>query len=87
MLSSVTLISKRYNGRRIKFVLKKSGHFAVNRNGQRCDLKGPEANDKSLSLKLSQPVNLENGYVFALGLDFDAAQSITPVKGRGDRNT
>lgn len=66
----------------VRMVLRREGHEGWTREGRRCDLKTPSAQQSGLKLKLRTPVTIKEGRAYSFVLDFDSDRSVV-IKGHG----
>ncbi len=66
----------------IRLVLNGDNNHAIKKDGSRCEMKTPSAQQSGIKIKLASPFTLENNYVYSMVLDFDAEKSVV-VRGNG----
>lgn len=66
----------------IRLVLKGENNHAIKGDDSRCEMQTPSGQQSGIKIKLSQPFTLEQGSVYSMVMDFDAAKSVV-IKGNG----
>lgn len=69
--------------KKIRIVLKETGHYSVKMDDSICTMQTPSAQQSGLKINLKEPVTFESDYGYSMIIDFDAKKSVV-VKGNGD---